>query len=94
MQTFTTQTENIGAGGVCVILPSPLEIFAPVDLVITLLHGMPPLKCGGSVVWVVKSADAKKTKTSCYDTGIEFVNIPQEYLAKIKKIVDELIKEQ
>jgi hypothetical protein len=55
---------------------------------------MPPLKCGGSVVWVVKSADAKKTKTSCYDTGIEFVNIPQEYLAKIKKIVDELIKEQ
>lgn len=94
MQTFTTQTENIGAGGVCVILPDPLEIFAPVDLVITLLHGMPPLKCAGSVVWVVKSTDSKKTKAICYDTGIEFVNLSQEYSAKIKKIVDDLIKEQ
>ena len=93
MQTFTTQTENIGAGGVCVILPDPLEIFAPVDLVITLLHGMPPLKCAGSVVWVVKSMGSKKTKAICYDTGIEFVNITQEYLAKIKKIVDDLMKE-
>jgi Tfp pilus assembly protein PilZ len=94
VQTFTTQTENIGVGGICVILPEPLTIFSPVDLVITLLHGVPPLKCGGSIVWIVKSANPKKAKMNHYDTGVEFVNISKEDREKIKKVVEELIEKQ
>jgi len=90
VQTFTTQTENIGAGGVCVILPERLDIFASVDLVITLVEGRPPIKTGGSIVWTVKSCDPKKLKANCYDTGIEFVDLSKENYQLIEKVVVEL----
>lgn len=93
-QTFTTQTENIGAGGVCVILPESLDIFTHVDLVITLLNGMPPLKCGGSIVWIVKRGDSKKPKVNCYDTGIEFVDISKEQTARVEQIIKELVEKE
>ncbi len=51
MQTFTTQTENIGLGGICVALKEKLDIFVGVDLVITILDGIPPIKCLGTIVW-------------------------------------------
>jgi Tfp pilus assembly protein PilZ len=94
MQTYTTQTENIGAGGICVILPEPLAIFSHVDLVITLLHGMPPLKCAGSIVWAVKSSNPKKAKINCYDTGVEFVDLPKEDAARVNKVVNDLVAKQ
>lgn len=90
VQTFTTQTENIAVGGICVILPEKLDIFSHVDLVITLLNGMPPLKCGGSIVWTVKSQDPKRVKANCYDTGIEFSDITDEQNQRINKIVNDL----
>src|SRR3989338_5040573 len=89
VQTFTTQTENIGIGGVCVILRERLDIFSHVDLILTLLSGMPPLRCGGSVVWAVKSTDHTKAKINCYDTGIEFTDIPDEQMVMVKKLVSE-----
>ena len=92
VQTFTTQTENIGAGGICVILPERLDIFSNVDLVITLAEGRPPIKTNGSVVWTVKSCDPKKSKANCYDTGIEFADLSKEHNLLIEKIVSELVK--
>ncbi len=92
IQTFTTQTENIGAGGLCFILPEKLEIFSHVDLVITLVNGIPPLKCSGTVVWAVKSSDPKKAKSNCYDIGIEFVDIDKENAARVKLVIEEIIK--
>jgi len=91
VQTFTTQTENIGAGGVCVILPERLEIFSNVDLVITLLDGMPPIKSAGSVVWTVKSCEPKKAKANCYDTGVEFADLSKEQAELIEKVVKDLV---
>jgi len=90
VQTFTTQTENIGAGGICVILPERLDIFSNVDLVITLVEGRPPIKAGGSVVWTVKSCDLKKAKANCYDTGIEFVDLSKENHQLVEHVVSEL----
>lgn len=91
VQTFTTQTENIGAGGVCVILPERLDIFANVDLVITLAEGRPPIKTSGSVVWTVRSCDPKKSKANYYDTGIEFVDLLKEHCQLIENVVAELV---
>jgi len=90
VQTFTTQTENIGAGGVCVILPERLDIFSNVDMVITLIDGTAPIKTNGVVVWTVKSCQPKKAKANCYDTGIEFVDLSKEHSVLIEKIIKEL----
>lgn len=91
VQTFTIQTENIGTGGVCVILPERLDIFSNVDMVITLVDGMPPIKTDGCVVWTVKSCQPKKAKANCYDTGIEFVNLSKEYVVLIEKVIKDII---
>jgi len=93
-ETFTTQTQNIGPGGICIVLPERLDIFSNVDLVITFVDGVPPLKCGGSVVWTVKSSDPRKAKINCYDTGIEFVNFSEESASRLKKLVEDLSGKQ
>ena len=91
-KTFRTQTENLGAGGVCVVLDRRLEIFSNTDLIITLENGTPPVKCMGTVVWTVKRRDPKKTKPQLYDIGIEFANIVPEDRVKIDKLVESLIE--
>ena len=91
-QTFTTQTENIGIGGVCVILQKRLDIFSQVDLVLTLQNGLPPVKCEGAVVWTVRRADLKKVKPDSYDTGIEFSNIKPDDRQKIEEIIEKIVK--
>lgn len=94
VQTFTTQTENIGAGGVCVILPERLDIFTNVDLVITLIVGPAPIRSAGSVVWTVKSCNPKKAKANCFDTGIEFTDLSKEHLALIEQVVKDLVAKE
>lgn len=91
VQTFTTQTENIGIGGICAILPERLEIFTGVDMVITLVDGIPPIKMNGSVVWTVKSCQPKKAKANCYDTGMEFIDLSREHSALVEKVVKDLV---
>jgi len=90
--TFRTQTENLGAGGVCVVLDNRLEIFSTVDLIITLENCTPPVKCMGTVVWTVKKRDPKKVKPQLYDIGVEFSNIVPDDRVKIDKLVEKLIE--
>jgi len=91
-QTYTTQTENIGTGGICVILKKRLEIFSKVNLILTLQNGLPPIKCEGVIVWTVRRAELKKAKAELYDTGIEFVDLKEEDSKKVEDIVEDLLK--
>jgi len=72
-----TRTENVGGGGVCVILKQELEKFSNVRLQLTLTEGSTPLESGGRIVWVVPSSDPATHKVS-YDTGIEFLGLMPE----------------
>lgn len=92
-KTISTETENIGAGGICVIIKEDLGLFQGVDLELFLDEGKPPIKCGGTVVWVVKKSSPKKT-VYLYDTGIEFIDIRPEDREKISEIVEEILKAQ
>ena len=94
LQTFTTQTENIGAGGVCVMLPEKLDIFTNVDLVITFISGSAPIRSAGSVVWIVQSGNPKKAKANCFDTGIEFTDLSKEHLELIEQVVKDLLAKE
>jgi hypothetical protein len=84
-EQFSTRTENIGKGGICVILRKGLEKFSPVTLTIYLEDGDPPLECDGRIVWTVKHKEI-------FDTGIEFLNIQAKDLERIERIVRECLK--
>lgn len=92
-KTISTQTENIGAGGICVIIKEDLGLFQGVDIELFLDESRPPIKCGGTVVWVVKKSAAKKG-SYLYDTGIEFIDIRPEDREKISERVEEILKNQ
>jgi hypothetical protein len=73
-KALRAKTENVGMGGVCVMLAEPLERFDRCKLSLELKDGEPPVHCAGRSVWVVPSRDVKTSKTS-FDTGIEFLDI-------------------
>jgi len=86
--SVTSQTENIGIGGICVMLPKDLGIFAPVEIQLDLLDGQPVVACDGTIVWIVKS---KKDENPDYDTGVEFTNLKSEDEGRIVFIVDKVL---
>jgi len=92
-KTISTDTENIGAGGICVIIKDDLGLFQGVDLELYLDDSRPPIKGGGTVVWVVKKTTPKKG-AYVYDTGIEFIDIRPEDRERISEVVEEILKNQ
>src|SRR3989338_11631550 len=93
-KTIATQTENIGAGGICVIIKEDLGLFQGVDLELHLEDNRPPVKCGGTIVWVVKKSELKQKGGFLYDTGIEFIDIRPEDRERISELVEEILKSQ
>ena len=87
-----THTENVGIGGVCVILKKNVKMFCPVELELDLLDLGNHIKCHGKVVWNVQRKSEEPTKPSFYDIGIEFVNISTSEQTRLEDIVSRLIK--
>lgn len=81
-----TFTENIGIGGICVIVKYKLNNFDEVNLKLALDDGLPPIECSGKVVWKVKRE--LPTKKVLYDTGIEFVGLKPENRQRIEKAIE------
>jgi c-di-GMP-binding flagellar brake protein YcgR len=92
-KTIATQTENIGAGGICVLIKEDLGLFQGVDVELFLDENKHPIKCGGTIVWVVRKASAKKSGT-LFDTGIEFIDIRPEDRERVTEIVEEILEKQ
>ena len=87
-----THTENIGVGGVCVILKKSLKMFTPTDLEIDLLDGNEHIKCKGKIVWSIRRKSDEPVKPFFYDVGIEFVDIQQHDHARIQKTLQRVLK--
>ncbi len=90
-KTISTQTENIGAGGICVMIKEDLGLFQGVDLELFLDESTPPVKCGGTIVWVVKKTNPKEKAVPLYDTGIEFIDIRPEDRDRITDVVESIM---
>lgn len=87
-ESFLTQTENIGIGGICLILDKGLELFAEVVVGVYFPDNQSPLINDGKVVWVVKEAGSNKR----FDTGIEFIDLPEEQQKRVARIVENILK--
>lgn len=83
-----SKTENLGAGGVCVILDDELDKFSTVHLQIALTQDAFPLKCDGRIVWLVRSKRiGLESSVVKYDTGIEFMNISDTDRERIDRFI-------
>lgn len=88
-------TENIGAGGICVVLDTAFELFEKVSVDVFLDDKTPPVTCPGSVVWVVKRHPAGPSNAAggfTYDTGIEFSGLTAEDKSKISALVEYILQ--
>lgn len=91
-KTISTHTENIGAGGICVLLKEDLGLFQGVDVELFVSETNPPIKCGGTIVWAVKKSDPKQKGAYFFDTGIEFIDIRPEDREKMSEVVEDILK--
>ncbi|MDP2911877.1 MAG: PilZ domain-containing protein [Candidatus Omnitrophota bacterium] len=89
---LSTQTENLGIGGICVILPRDLGIFAPVEISLDLLDGQLSIERDGTVAWVIASKEDKKKES--FDTGLEFTNLKRKDAIRINSIVEKVVETQ
>lgn len=89
-QVLHTQTQNVGAGGVCVILDLALERFSVLSLRLELDPNLPFIECQGKVMWVIPSREAV-TKKNCFDTGIEFVDLGLAHQDLIRRYIESRV---
>ena len=80
-------TENIGPGGLCILLAQGMDIFAPVQVELELEDGLAPLRAEGTVVWVVRRRELKKGPA--FDTGIEFSGLSQEDRERLEAVIQK-----
>ena len=91
-EAMLTHTENVGIGGVCIILKRGIKLFTPVELEIDLLDTGTHIKCEGKVVWSVQRRNAEDKKPTFFDTGVEFMNISMKDQQRISEVVNRLMK--
>jgi c-di-GMP-binding flagellar brake protein YcgR len=93
-ETLSTHTENIGVGGVCVILDQELSRFSEVGLILILADNRLPIHCRGRIVWTVKRQMLSSATPGQVDTGIEFIGLKEKDKLKIERIIEECLQKQ
>jgi Tfp pilus assembly protein PilZ len=91
-EMILTHTENVGTGGVCVIVKKELKLFTDVEIEIDLLDTDDHIKTSGKVVWVVRRKSIEALKPMFYDIGVEFTNISPKNKEHLKETLDRIIK--
>lgn len=79
--SVSVMTENLGVGGLCILLDRGLDIFSPVDVELSLDDGQPPVACHGMIAWVVRRRELNRAPM--FDTGIEFVGLSADDQARL-----------
>jgi c-di-GMP-binding flagellar brake protein YcgR len=85
-----TSTENLGVGGVCVILDKPLERFSKCRVKLDLQHK--EFLCDAKVVWIVPTRSEAKSTKRRFDTGLEFVGLEPEQLSAIRGYIEKSVQ--
>lgn len=84
-------TENLGVGGVAVVLDKSLERFSTCEIRLKINPDESEIACDGKVMWIVPMKDMHGRKTR-YDVGIEFIDLPEPSRNSIRKAIEEFSK--
>ena len=90
-EPILTHTENIGLGGLCVILRKEIKLFTAVEMEVDLLDLQEHIKPKGKVVWNVRRKADEKIKPMFYDTGVEFTEISKQDYERLRENLQRLI---
>jgi c-di-GMP-binding flagellar brake protein YcgR len=82
----TTQTKNISAGGICIIVYEEIEPETILDLKIYLPDDSSPIQAKGRVVWK-KEFTFSSDPRARFDIGIEFLEIESFDRERISRYV-------
>ena len=82
--SYLGPTKNMSAGGMCVMVDSPLAIGSEVQIEFALPGNGEPIRCDAQVVW----ADKSRSK---YEVGLVFLNISAEDKTRIEDFVTQHI---
>ncbi|MGE0267794.1 MAG: PilZ domain-containing protein [Candidatus Omnitrophota bacterium] len=91
-EVILSHTENIGIGGVCIILKKNVKMFTSVELELDLLDMGEHIKCKGKIVWNVQRKNDVKKKPSFYDVGIEFDSLNDNETQRVEDVVNRLVR--
>jgi hypothetical protein len=91
-ELILTHTENVGVGGVCLIVKNDIPLFTEVEVEIDLLDLGSHIRCLGRVVWNIQRKAEDNKKPLFFDIGIEFQGLPSEEYQRLQEIVDRLVK--
>jgi len=89
--SITSRTENIGCGGLRVMLKENLHISSVVGVEI-FLDGGKVIQCKGKVVWKLEVKSRSSKNEPLYDFGIEFLDIKDSDKEEINKLVYSLLQ--
>jgi Tfp pilus assembly protein PilZ len=87
---LNSHTENLGAGGVRVIIEEKIDYNKAIDLELFLSDREKPLKCKGKVVWV-NEIKPTEIKPRLFDTGIQFMEMSDPDRKQIRDFVNTVI---
>ncbi len=90
-QVLQAQTENLGAGGLCLLLDRALERFSTLTLRLELDKNLPWIECQGKVIWIVPSRGIGAKKDT-FDTGIEFLGLEPAEEDLIRSYVESRVE--
>jgi len=90
-KSFHVRTKNIGAGGICVVLPEMLPAGTQLCLSLRLPDADAAFEVAGKVVWTLRQRKLLKKKPGGFDTGIEFVDIEQQDRDRLIRIAQDYI---
>ncbi len=89
---YLTHTENIGVGGICVIVRKELALFSPVEIEIDLLEDIEHVLSHGHVVWTVRRTSSESIKPLFYDVGIEYDNLSPKDKKRLEEAIEKFIQ--
>ncbi len=83
---IASQTENVGIGGVCVILDQFLERFSECQVHVKIPQTA-GIHCAAKIVWVVPTHNSDRG-AHLYDTGLEFINLEAQQQDLLREILE------
>lgn len=89
--SILTHTQNVGIGGICVLISEDIKKFYPLEIELDLMDLGDHIKCKGKVVWNVLNNE-NGSKKNMYDIGIEFEELNEKDRKRIFQAVEWFLK--
>ncbi|MCM8773947.1 MAG: PilZ domain-containing protein [Candidatus Omnitrophica bacterium] len=87
--TIITHTENVGCGGVRVLVEKRLKVSSIVGLEL-FVGETKPVRCKGKVVWEIEKKNPLNNQVTLFDIGLEFIDIKDVDREHIRELIDKV----